>query len=190
MMQKVVDYQSIHDMLREAAERYGTRDAYRWILNDSGETEAVSFKKCYFITGRKKDLIITSGGKNVAPEPIESRLTTSRYIAQACVIGDRRKYLTALLTLDPDNAREFALKEGIPIGKEGVPLDHPKIIDLIEKEVAEVNRHLASYESVKRFTIVPEFTLEKGLATPTLKLKRAVIEERYATVINAMYPDG
>jgi len=141
------------------------------------------------ITGRKKEIIITSGGKNIAPAPLESLITSSKYISQACVVGDRRKYLTALITLDVDNIMEYARANGIPVT--GIhDLDgHPGIIKLMDAEMARVNEQLASFESIKRYAIVPEFTIDGGTATPTLKLKKSVIVEQFKKTIDAMYDD-
>ncbi len=141
------------------------------------------------ITGRKKELIITSGGKNIAPAPIENMITSSKYINQACVIGDSRKYLTALITLDPDNIMEYARAGGIPVTGIHDLDENPGIIKLIDGEMARVNARLASFESIKRYTIVPEFTIDNGNATPTLKLKKNVIIEKFKKTIDAMYAD-
>ena len=141
------------------------------------------------ITGRKKEIIITSGGKNIAPAPLESMITSSKYINQACVVGDTRKHLTALITLDADNIMEYARASGIP-GTGVHDLDaHPGIISLIDAEMARVNAQLASFESIKRYAIVPEFTIDGGTATPTMKLKKSVIIEQYKKTIDAMYDD-
>ncbi len=139
------------------------------------------------ITGRKKELIITSGGKNIAPAPLEYMITSSKYINQACVIGDNRKYLTALITLEMDNIAEFAKVNAISFSDFGELTAHPGIIELIEREMGKVNSQLASFESIKRHTIVPEFTIDNGTATPTLKLKKNVITEKFKKTIDGMY---
>ncbi len=139
------------------------------------------------ITGRKKEIIITSGGKNIAPAPIEYLITSSKYINQACVIGDNRKHLTALVTLDIDNIMEFARANGILVTGVHDLDSHPGIIKLLDGEMAKVNAQLASFESIKRYTIVPEFTTENGNATPTLKLKKNIIIEQFKKTIDAMY---
>ncbi len=139
------------------------------------------------ITGRKKDIIITSGGKNIAPAPIENMIASSKYINQACVIGDNRKHLTALITLDADNIAEFARANGILFNGIEELNEHPGVITLIDGEMAKVNSRLASFESIKRYRIVPEFTIENGTATPTLKIKKNVINEKFKKTIDAMY---
>jgi long-chain acyl-CoA synthetase len=126
------------------------------------------------ITDRKKDIIITAGGKNVAPQNIENALKTSKYVSQALVIGDRRPYLTALITLD--EAEIEKLDEGAGVQA------------LIQEVVDNVNRGKASFEQVKRFTILPrDFSAELDEVTPTLKLKRKVCTEHFAGEIDALY---
>src|SRR4029453_13179033 len=125
------------------------------------------------ITDRKKDIIITAGGKNVAPQNIENALKTSKYVSQALVIGDRRPYVTALITLDEAE-----------IGKLDERAD---VQTLIQEVVDDVNRDKASFEQVKRFTILPrDFSAELDEVTPTLKLKRKVCAEHFAGEIDAL----
>jgi long-chain acyl-CoA synthetase len=151
---------------------------------DLGEIDAEGFLR---ITGRQKDLIITAGGKNVAPSAIEGVLATSKYIAQVCVIGDRRPYLTALLTVDPDNVKAYAAEHGIASASLADLQKDPLIRALIDAEVAELAAEFASFEQVKKVAIVDEFTIANDLVTPTLKLKRGPIQERHAAAIEAMY---
>lgn len=141
------------------------------------------------ITGRKKDLIITAGGKNVAPAPIEGALATSKHIAQACVVGDRRKYLVALVSLDPDNVSDWAREHGIQAGDPEELGREPAVLSLIEQEIAAKNAAFASFEQVKQFRIVEEFTIENGLLTPTMKIKRNIAMEVYSDLIDEMYPE-
>ena len=122
------------------------------------------------ITDRKKDIIVTAGGKNVSPQNIENELKASKYVSQALVIGDRRPFLTALITLD----------------EAAKGLSDPR--SLIQEVVDEVNRDKASFEQVKRFAIPPrDFTAEDDEVTPTLKLKRKVVGEHFADEIEALY---
>ena len=133
------------------------------------------------ITGRKKEIIITAGGKNVAPKNIESALKEHPLIGEAVVVGDRRKYLTVLLTLDPEAAGRFTRERG------GAPA-RPEVRAEIQRAVDEVNANLAKVETVKKFTVLPRpFTIDAGELTPTLKVKRRVVYERYAREIEAMY---
>jgi long-chain acyl-CoA synthetase len=141
------------------------------------------------ITGRKKDLIVTAGGKNIAPAAIEGLVATSKYISQVCVIGDRRKYLTALVTADAENVQAFAEAEGITSADFSELLEHPRVRKLIQSVIDEKNRELASFETIKDFRFVDEFTIDNGLLTPTMKVKRLEAMERHADVIEEMYGD-
>lgn len=152
---------------------------------DIGELDADGFLS---ITDRKKDLIKTSGGKYVAPQTIENFLKTQPHISQAILIGDNRKYCVALLTLDAEEIPRWAAQRGftLPLRPEW-PAD-PRIVALIEREVAAVNQHLASYEQVKYFRILPsDLTPESGELTPSLKVKRKVVAERHQSLIEEMY---
>ncbi len=151
---------------------------------DLGEIDDEGFLK---ITGRKKDLIVTAGGKNVAPSAIEGVIATSKYISQVCVIGDRRKFLTALITVDPDNVKAFASEQGIRFETLSDLLANSQVVDLIRSVIGEKNREFASFETIKDFRLLPEFSIENGLLTPTLKVKRNVAMERFADVIEGMY---
>ncbi len=171
-----------YKMPEETAETI-TKDG--WLLTgDLGEIDEEGFVR---ITGRKKDLIITAGGKNIAPSRIEGLISNSKYINQAFVIGDKRKYLVALVTIDPDNVKTFAEEQNISYNSFEELMNHEKVQALVEAEVEKVNKELASFETVKKVKIVPEFTIENGMITPTLKLKKNVIQERYKAEIDAMY---
>ena len=138
---------------------------------DVGEIDADGFLK---ITDRKKDLIITAGGKNISPQNIENALKSSRFISQAIVVGDRRPYIIALLTLDE--------AEVASSGRD------PQ--ELAQEVVDEVNRDRVRVEQIKKFVIVPrEFSLEEGEVTPTLKLRRRVIHDHFAAEIEQLYAD-
>ena len=151
---------------------------------DLGEIDDEGFLK---ITGRKKDLIVTAGGKNVAPSAIEGLIATSKYISQVCVIGDRQRYLTALITVDADNVKAFAKEKGIATENLDELLKSREVNDLIRSVVEEKNTELASFETIKDFRLLDEFSIENGLLTPTLKVKRNVAMERFADVIEEMY---
>jgi long-chain acyl-CoA synthetase len=154
---------------------------------DLGEIDDVGFLK---ITGRKKDLIVTAGGKNVAPSAIEGLIATSPYISQVCVIGDRRKYLTALITVDEPNIRAYAAEHGIADDTLDGLLASDRINALIQGVIDEKNTHFASFETIKKFRLLEEFSIENGMLTPTLKVKRNVAMERFADVIDAMYTEA
>jgi len=141
-----------------------------------------------FITDRKKELLVTGGGKNVAPQPIEMQLATSPYIAQAVAIGDNFPYITALVTPNLENLRAYFEEHKVgDAGDDGIA-SHPTTEALIAQAVKDVNAQLPSYERIRRFTVLPtEFTVDSGEITPTLKLKRKVIAERYQRQIEEMY---
>ncbi len=158
-----------------------------WLrTGDLGEIDSTGFLR---ITGRKKDLIITSGGKNIAPAAIEGLLITSQYINQCCVIGDRRNYLTALVTLDQENIKAYAAARNIPYNTIDDLIQNEQIMMLIHGEIREKNRSLATFETIKKFTIVPEFTIDNDQLTPTLKIRRKAITEHYRDVIDSMYEE-
>jgi long-chain acyl-CoA synthetase len=140
------------------------------------------------ITDRKKDLIITAGGKNVAPQYIESKLRLSPYVHDAVVIGDGRKYITALIILDEDNLVEWAQQNRVPFGAYAELARSPEVEKLVHQEVDKVNEGLTHVEAVKKFRIL-ERRLDKdeGELTPTLKVRRKIIEEKYADLIESMY---
>jgi len=156
-----------------------------WLhTGDIGEFDADGFLR---ITDRKKDLFKTSGGKYVAPQPIEGALRAIPLVAQAIVVGEARKYVTALLTLDADAARAFAKANGLPESLEGLAA-HEKVRSHIHEHIDRINRGLERVETVKRFTLLPrDFTVENDEMTPTQKLRRRVILSRYAAQIDAMY---
>lgn len=138
------------------------------------------------IVGRKKEIIITSGGKNIAPKNIEAALKSLNMVAEAVIIGERRKFLSALITLDPDSLQYFAEKNGL----EGQELhNHPLLIQEIQRGIdEEVNPLFARVENVRKFTILPRnFSVEDGELTPTLKIKRRIVNEHFAEDIEAMY---
>ena len=139
------------------------------------------------ITGRKKDLIITAGGKNIAPSAIEGLIATSKYINQVCAIGDRKPYLVALITVDAENVQAYAQEQGIEGAEIAELMVDEKIVSLIDAELEMKNTELASYETIKKCRLVDEFTIENGLLTPTMKVKRNVAMERYEDLIEGMY---
>ncbi|MCX6539816.1 MAG: long-chain fatty acid--CoA ligase [Acidobacteria bacterium] len=140
------------------------------------------------ITDRKKDLIVTSGGKNIAPQPIQMRLKSSPLVSDAIIIGDRRKFPAALIV--PDFvAVEASLREhGAPSGTREQLAVRPDVQALFQRVLDQINLELAQFEKIKRFALLPsEMTIEGGELTPTLKLRRSVVEERWAAVIEQLY---
>jgi len=141
-----------------------------------------------YITGRKKDIIITAGGKNITPANLENGLKQNQYISQAVVHGDRRPYLTALITLDPEAIVPWAQQQGIEDTDMASLAQNEKVRALVQEAVDTVNSKVARVEEVKKFTILPhDLTQETGELTPTLKVKRNVVYEKYADVLNALY---
>lgn len=144
-----------------------------------------------YITDRKKELIITAGGKNIAPQPIENLLKLDKYISQAFVFGDRKPYLTALVVPNFDRLVEFARENHINYFDMDDLVMHEPVEELLEKRIAEVNSKLARWETIKRFVLLPrDFSIEGGELTPTLKLKRKVIVEKYGDKIEEMYAES
>lgn len=157
-----------------------------WLYSgDVGELDGDGFLK---ITDRKKDLIITAGGKNIAPQNIENQLKFSPYIHDAVVIGDRKKYLTALIAIDEENVIKYAQDHKIQFSTYASLTQDPMIQQLIQKEVDRVNKTLAQVEQIKKFTIIPKKLYEEdGEVTPTMKVKRKFINEAYQEIIEKMY---
>jgi long-chain acyl-CoA synthetase len=170
----------------EATEETITGDG--WLLTgDLGSITDDGFLK---ITGRKKDLIITSSGKNITPVNIESQLRESRYITEAAVFGDNRPYLVAILTLDRDEAVKLAARLGIDADSATLAAD-PDVHAEIQKEVDAVNAKMARIEQIKRFAILDrDLTQADGELTPTLKVKRAVVYKKYADLFAGLYAEG
>ncbi len=141
-----------------------------------------------YITDRKKELIITAGGKNIAPQPIENKLTMDKYIANALVFGDRKPYLCALLVPDMERLIEHAREQHIQYKGVEDLVAHESILQLYEGRIAEINTGLARYETIKKFTLLHhDFSVEGGELTCTLKLRRKVIREKHKEKIEKMY---
>jgi len=142
------------------------------------------------ITDRKKEIIVTSGGKNIAPLAIESAFNTEAYIERLVVIGDRKRYLVALVCPNFTLVSDWALKQGIDFKSKEELAAHPEVIKLMEERVAEVNKQFARFEQIKKIAIMDhEFSEETGELTPTQKAKRRVIEAKYKEVIDRLYPN-
>ena len=165
-----------------------TLDAGWLHTGDLGRVDEDGF---LYITGRKKDIIITAGGKNITPANLENGLKQSRWISQAIVVGDRRPYLIALLTLDPEEAPALAQQLGLESLDAEAMASDDRVRAEIRKAVDEVNSHVGPVEQIKRFEILPrDFSQEGGELTPTLKVKRNVVREKFAGVIDEVYSAG
>jgi long-chain acyl-CoA synthetase len=156
---------------------------------DIGELDGDGYLR---ITDRKKDIIVTAGGKNVAPQNLENALKANAIISQVVVHGDRRKYLTALITIAEDRARKIATDKGLPFKDYADLSKLPDIRAEVQKAVDQLNTTLPSYETIKKFEILPkDLSQETGELTPTLKVKRKVANEKYKTILDGMYgPDA
>lgn len=157
-----------------------------WLhTGDLGVYDAEGF---LMITDRKKNLFKTSTGKYVAPTPIENMFLASRYIDQFVLIGDRRMFLSALIVPDYDALREYADSHEIPYTDNDDLVKNQKVYDLMEKELVQFQKNLANFERIRKFALLEKpFTIESGELTPSLKVKRKLIEERYKNLIEEMY---
>jgi long-chain acyl-CoA synthetase len=172
---------------------YKNPEATREVLSEdgwfrTGDIGHVDKDNYLFITDRKKDLIKTAAGKFVAPQPIENALKTSPYVLNAMVVGDKRKFIVALIVPNPATVAAKAADQGIKFASNTKLAAHPWVHALIDSEVKRLTVHLAQYETIKRFALLPEdFTFDNGSLTFTLKLKRRVVEQQYASVIESLY---
>jgi long-chain acyl-CoA synthetase len=163
-----------------------TVDADGWLhTGDIGTIDNEGFVR---ITDRMKDIIITSGGKNITPSEIENQLKFSPYISDAVVIGDKRPYLTCLVMIDHENVEKFAQDNDIPFTNYASLCRAPEVQDLIRREIEAVNQNVARVESIKKFHLIErQLTPEDEELTPTMKLKRNYVNKSYASEIEAMY---
>jgi long-chain acyl-CoA synthetase len=163
-----------------------TIDAKGWLhTGDIGSIDNEGFVK---ITDRMKDIIITSGGKNITPSEIENQLKFSPYISDTVVIGDKRPYLTCLVMIDQENVEKFAQDHDIPFTNYASLCRAAEIQDLIQREIEAVNANFARVETIKKFFLIErQLTPEDEELTPTMKLKRNFVNKRYAIEIEAMY---
>jgi long-chain acyl-CoA synthetase len=170
---------------KNAAETEAALEGGWFHTGDVGQLDADGYLR---ITDRKKDLIVTSGGRNIAPQKIESLAKADKLITQFVVHGDRRNYLTALVTLDREKAIRYANENRILFSEYSELIRHPKILSLVQKLIDSVNQDLASFETIKKFIILPnEFSIETGELTPSLKVKRGFVSDRYQGILDQMY---
>lgn len=154
---------------------------------DIGEIDSDGFLK---ITDRKKELFKTSGGKYIAPSPIEQRIRSSRFVSQAVLVGNERKFASALIVPNFEMLRSYADIKGYDITSPSEFCNDDRIRDLFERQIAEVTKGLARYETVKKFALLEdEFTVDGGELTPTLKVKRRVVDEKYKAIIDRLYQE-
>jgi len=154
----------------------------------SGDIGRLDDEGFLYITDRKKDLIITAGGINIAPQNIENMLKADPFISQVMVYGDRKPFPVALVTVNPDELAKFARDRGILAGDPAALVEHPAVVERVGRTVEEKNTHLQSYAQVKKFAVLPgDFTQEGGELTPTLKVKRKVVAEKYHAALEELY---
>jgi len=172
---------------------YKSPESTREVLSEDGwfKTGDIGFldKDNYlFITDRKKDLLKTAAGKFVAPQPIENLLKTSPYILNAMIVGDQRKFVVALIVINPVTLGAKLAEENLTFSSPAEMAAHPRTYALIQNEVSRLTSHLAQYETIKRFALLPEdFTFASGALTFTMKLKRRVVEKQYHELIDKLY---
>jgi len=154
----------------------------------TGDIGHISDDGMLVITDRKKELIVTSGGKNIAPQPIENKLKVSKYVAQVVLIGDQRKYISALIVPDFDVLSKWAKRNEIVFETNEELIKDEKVKELFQREVNSTNDNFARYEQIKYFALLPnELSQETGELTPTLKVKRRVVNEKYKETIESLY---
>jgi long-chain acyl-CoA synthetase len=154
----------------------------------TGDIGVIDERGFLTITDRKKDIIVTSGGKNIAPQPIENVLKTNGLIAEIVMIGNKRNFPAALVVPNFDNLEKWARGKGLTYGSREELIRKPEVETLYEQTVKDLTAHLAQFERIKKLALLPrEFTLEAGELTPTLKVKRRVVEQKYKDVIDRLY---
>ncbi|MFN2612004.1 MAG: long-chain fatty acid--CoA ligase [Solirubrobacterales bacterium] len=156
-----------------------------WLhTGDIGEMDSEGYLK---ITGRKKDIIITAGGKNITPANLEAEIKQSQWVSQCVVVGDRRPYLVALVTLDPEEVSKLAAEKGWPTDPAEIA-QQPEVRGMIQAQIDDVNQRFARVEQIKKFAILPaDLSQEGGELTPTMKVKRNVVADKYAGEIEELY---
>ena len=172
---------------------YKLPDATKEVLTDdgwfaTGDIATQDADGFLYITDRKKEIIVTSGGKNVAPQPLENELKKNKYVSQAVLIGDKRPYITALIVPNWDNVIEYARTKGLNQIDPTKLCDEGVVTHLFEHVLERVNANLSRYEQIKRCKLLcKELTMEEGELTPTLKVKRRVINQKYGALIEELY---
>ncbi len=163
-----------------------TIDAEGWL--HTGDVGSMDDEGFFRITDRMKDIIITAGGKNITPSEWENELKFSPFVTDAVVIGDRRAYLTAIIMIDQENVEKFAQDHDVPFSNYASLTRAPEVVGLIQKEIDKVNTKFARVEQIKQFRLLEtQLTAEDDELTPTMKLKRKFVEQKYRDMIESMY---
>jgi long-chain acyl-CoA synthetase len=161
-------------------------DANGWL--HTGDIARVDDDGYFTITDRMKDIIITAGGKNITPSEWENQLKFSPYVTDAVVIGDQRPFLTAIVMIDQDNVERYAQERDVPFSNYASLTRAPEVVALIQSEIDRVNKDFARVEQVRKFFLLDkQLTAEDEELTPTMKLKRRLVQTKYAEPIEAMY---
>ncbi|MDI6615799.1 MAG: AMP-binding protein, partial [Syntrophaceae bacterium] len=169
----------------EATREVFTDDGF-FRTGDIGEIDEDGYLK---ITGRMKDIIVTSGGKNISPQNIENTLLASPFIEQTAIIGDNRKYLSALIVPDFATLEKWAGEQGISFENRSELIENPEVTKLYEQEIETLMKDYARVEQIRKFRLLDrEWSQDTGEMTPTMKLKRSIVQEKYRNEIEAMYP--
>jgi long-chain acyl-CoA synthetase len=154
----------------------------------TGDIGLIDEQGFLIITDRKKDILVTSGGKNIAPQPIENQIKTNKYFAEIVMIGNKRNYPSALVVPNFDNLDKWAKENGVAYSSRDDLISRPEVVALYEDTIAGLTKNLAQFEKIKKISLISkEFTIDAGELTPTLKVKRRVVEEKYKDVIDRMY---
>jgi long-chain acyl-CoA synthetase len=167
-----------------------TQEVFRDDWFCTGDIGAITKTGRLKITDRKKDLIVTAGGKNIAPQNLENTIKTHKLVSQIVVHGDKRKYLTAVITLDPDALTDFCETHGLGNGSYAELTQKPEVYKAVQEAIDQFNAELASFETIKKFKILEhDFSVESGELTPSVKVKRKVVYQRYRDVFDAFYEE-
>jgi long-chain acyl-CoA synthetase len=174
---------------------YNNEEATRKVMTEdgwfqSGDIGHIDDEGYVYITDRKKDIIVTAGGKNIAPQPMEGAFKRNKFISQIVILGDRRPFLVCLIVPDFDNLEAWAQERKLSWTDHDDLLQNPEVSAKFERGLERTNRKFPSFSTVKKFALLKdEFTLESGELTPTLKVKRRVIQDRYDGLIASLYPE-
>ncbi|MBN1289233.1 MAG: long-chain fatty acid--CoA ligase [Actinobacteria bacterium] len=173
---------------------YNKPEATAEVLHDgwfrTGDVGRIDEDGFLFITDRIKDIIVTAGGKNIAPQNLENTLKLDKYIDQVCVLGDKKKFISALIVPNFDELKSWAKEKGLQVGSVSYLINNEDVINFYRERIDLALKDFAKFEQVTKFTLLPkELTEEAGLVTPTLKVKRREVEKKFAAEIDKMYTD-